>query len=102
MLGEFGIIAFGVISGVNAIYQLVFRQDIVLFIVNAIVGANSFYTWLNRDNPDQLKKIESCGRIWHFDLHSSSVFRVIMNHFLGLSNGSRGKNPWLNGRLSLA
>lgn len=48
---EIGIIVFGFISGVNAIYQLLFRQDIALFIVNAIVAGIAFYTWVNRDNP---------------------------------------------------
>ena len=34
---DIGIVALGIINGVNAIYQLLFRQDIVLFIVSAIV-----------------------------------------------------------------
>ena len=37
-------IVFGFISGVNAIYQLLFRQDIALFIVNAIVVGAAFYS----------------------------------------------------------
>ena len=62
-------IVFGFISGVNAIYQLLFRQDIALFIVNAIVVGAAFYSWLNRDNPDKLKKFNRAG--------------VVMNHFFG-------------------
>ena len=39
---EIGTIVFGVISSVNAIYQLLFRQDIALFIVSAIVAGVAF------------------------------------------------------------
>ena len=56
-------IVFGFISGVNAIYQLLFRQDIALFIVNAIVAGIAFYTWVNRDNPEQLKKMNRGGAV---------------------------------------
>lgn len=41
---DIGIVALGIINGVNAIYQLLFRQDIVLFIVSAIVVGLAFYT----------------------------------------------------------
>ena len=58
---EIGTIVFGVISSVNAIYQLLFRQDIALFIVSAIVAGVAFYTWVNRDNPEQLKKMNRGG-----------------------------------------
>ena len=78
---EIGTIVFGVISGVNAIYQLLFRQDIALFIVNAIVVGIAFYSWLNLDNPEQLKK-KNLGLdvilIW---IVAFIVFGVIMNHF---------------------
>ena len=37
-----GIVALGFISGANAIYQLVFRQDIVLLIVSAMVSGIAF------------------------------------------------------------
>ena len=40
-------IVFGFISGANAIYQLLFRQDIALFIVNAIVAGTAFFLIMN-------------------------------------------------------
>ena len=66
-----GTVALGVISGANAIYQLVFRQDIVLLIVSAMVSVLAFYIFVNRDNPDkkdQLQKIQSrrsCLLYWY-------------------------------------
>ena len=39
---DIGIVALGIINGVNAIYQLLFRQDIALFIVSAIVVGLAF------------------------------------------------------------
>ena len=77
------IIVFGVTSGVNAIYQLVFRQDIVLFFMSAIVSASSFYTWLNRDNPDKLKKFNRAGVGIFISIVASIAFILIMNHFFG-------------------
>ena len=78
---EIGTIVFGVISGVNAIYQLLFRQDIALFIVNAIVVGIAFYSWLNRDNPEQLKKMNRGGAVILIWIVAFIVFEVIMNHF---------------------
>ena len=80
---EFGIVALGFVSGANAIYQLVFRQDIVLFIVNAIVVGSTFYTWLNRDNPDKLKKFNRAGVGIFISIVASIAFILIMNHFFG-------------------
>ena len=74
-------IIFGFISGVNAIYQLLFRQDIALFIVNAIVVGIAFYTWLNRDNPEQLKKMNRGGAAILILIVASIAFALIMNHF---------------------
>lgn len=76
-----GIIALGIISGANAIYQLVFRQDIALFIVNAIVVGAVFYSWLNRDNPEQLKKMNRGGAAILILIVASIAFGLIMNHF---------------------
>ena len=78
---EIGIIVFGFISGVNAIYQLLFRQDIALFIVNAIVAGIAFYTWVNRDNPEQLKKMNRGGAVILIWIVAFIAFGVIMNHF---------------------
>ena len=78
---EIGIIVFGFISGVNAIYQLLFRQDIALFIVNAIVAGIAFYTWVNRDNPEQLKKMNRGGAAILILIVASIAFALIMNHF---------------------
>ena len=74
-------IVFGFISGVNAIYQLLFRQDIALFIVNAIVVGAVFYSWLNRDNPEQLKKMNRGGAAILILIVASIAFALIMNHF---------------------
>ena len=78
---EIGTIVFGFISGVNAIYQLLFRQDIALFIVNAIVAGAAFYSWLNRDNPEQLKKMNRGGAAILILIVASIAFALIMNHF---------------------
>ena len=80
---EFAIVAFGVISGANAIYQLVFRQDIVLFIVNAMVVGILFYTWMNRDNPDKLKKSNRAGVVIFMGMVATIAFILLMNHFFG-------------------
>lgn len=76
-------IAIGVISGVNAIYQLLFRQDIVLFIVSAIVVGLAFYIWVNRDNPEQLKKMNRGGAVFFIGMVATIAFILIMNHFFG-------------------
>ena len=76
-------IVFGFISGANAIYQLLFRQDIALFIVNAIVVGAAFYSWLNRDNPDKLKKFNRAGAAILILIVASIAFSLIMNHFFG-------------------
>ena len=78
---EIGTIVFGFISGVNAIYQLLFRQDIALFIVNAIVAGAAFYSWLNRDNPEKLKKMNRGGAAILILIVASIAFALIMNHF---------------------
>ena len=78
---EIVIIVFGVTSGANAIYQLVFRQDITLFIVSAIVAGVAFYTWVNRDNPEQLKKMKRGGVVIFFGMVATIAFILIMNHF---------------------
>ena len=80
---EIGTIVFGFISGVNAIYQLLFRQNIALFIVNAIVVGTVFYTWLNRDNPDKLKKFNRAGVVIFMGMVATIAFILIMNHFFG-------------------
>ena len=80
---EIGTIVFGFISGVNAIYQLLFRQDIALFIVNAIVAGAAFYSWLNRDNPDKLKKFNRAGVVIFMGMVATIAFILIMNHFFG-------------------
>lgn len=77
---EIGTIVFGFISGVNAIYQLLFRQDIALFIVNAIVAGIAFYTWVNRDNPEKLKKMNRGGAVILIWIVAFIAFGVIMNH----------------------
>ena len=78
---EIGTIAIGVINGVNAIYQLLFRQDIVLFIVSAIVVGIAFYIWVNRDNPEQLKKMNRGGAVTLIWIVAFIAFGLIMNHF---------------------
>ena len=77
------IIVFGVTSAVNAIYQLVFRQDIVLFFMSAMFSRLAFYTWVNRDNPDKLKRINFGGAIIFVGLLATIAFILIMNHFFG-------------------
>ena len=74
-------IVFGFISGANAIYQLLFRQDIALFIVSAIVAGIAFYSWLNRDNPEQLKKMNRGGAVFFIGMVATIAFILIMNHF---------------------
>ena len=80
---EIGTIVFGFISGVNAIYQLLFRQDIALFIVNAIVAGIAFYTWVNRDNPEQLKKMNLGGAVILIGMVATIAFILFMNYFFG-------------------
>lgn len=80
---EFVTVAFGFISGANTIYQLVFRQDIVLFIVNAIVSGLAFYVWLNRDNPDKLQKFNRAGVGIFISIVAGIAFILIMNYFFG-------------------
>ena len=80
---DIGIVALGIINGVNAIYQLLFRQDIVLFIVSAIVVGLAFYTWVNRDNPDKLKRINFGGAVIIVGMLATIAFILIMNHFFG-------------------
>ena len=80
---EIVIVAFGVTSGANAIYQLVFRQDIVLFFMSAMFSRLAFYTWVNRDNPDKLKRINFGGAIIFVGMLATIAFILIMNHFFG-------------------
>ena len=87
---EIGTIAIGVINGVNAIYQLLFRQDIVLFIVSAIVVGIAFYIWVNRDNPEQLKKMNCGGAVILIWIVAFIAFGLIMNHFFGFEQWE----PW--------
>ena len=75
------IIVFGVTSGVNAIYQLVFRQDIVLFFMSAMFSRLAFYIWVNRDNPEQLKKMNRGGAVILIWIVAFIAFGVTMNHF---------------------
>lgn len=75
------IIVFGVTSGVNAIYQLVFRQDIVLFFMSAMFSRLAFYIWVNRDNPEQLKKMNRGGTVILIWIVAFIAFGAIMNHF---------------------
>ena len=77
------IIVFGVTSGVNAIYQLVFRQDIVLFFMSAMFSRLAFYIWVNRDNPEQLKKMNRAGVVIFMGMVATIAFILIMNHFFG-------------------
>ena len=74
------IIVFGVTSGVNAIYQLVFRQDIVLFFMSAMFSRLAFYIWVNRYNPEQLKKMNRGGAVILIWIVAFIAFGVIMNH----------------------
>ena len=80
---DIGIVALGIINGVNAIYQLLFRQDIVLFIVSAIVVGLAFYTWVNRDNPEQLNKMNRGWAVFLLGMVATIAFILIMNHFFG-------------------
>ena len=80
---DIGIIALGIINGVNAIYQLLFRQDIVLFIVSAIVVGLAFYTWVNRDNPEQLNKMNRGWAVFLLGMVATIAFILIMNDFFG-------------------
>ena len=77
------IIVFGVTSGVSAIYQLVFRQDIVLFFMSAMFSRLAFYIWVNRDNPEQLKKMNRGGAVILMGMVATIAFILIMNHFFG-------------------
>ena len=80
---DIGIVALGIINGVNAIYQLLFRQDIVLFIVSAIVVGLAFYTWVNRDNPEQLNKMNRGWAVFLLGMVATLAFILIMNDFFG-------------------
>ena len=80
---DIGIVALGIINGVNAIYQLLFRQDIVLFIVSAIVVGLAFYTWVNRDNPEQLNKMNRGWAVFLLGMVATMAFILIMNDFFG-------------------
>ena len=77
------IIVFGVTSGVNAIYQLVFRQDIVLFFMSAMFSRLAFYIWVNRDNPEQLNKMNRGWAVFLLGMVATIAFILIMNHFFG-------------------
>ena len=77
---DIGIVVLGIINGVNAIYQLLFRQDIALFIVSAIVVGIAFYTWVNRDNPEQLKKMNRGGAVILIWIVAFIAFGLVMNH----------------------
>ena len=79
-----GTVALGIISGANAIYQLVFLQDIVLLIVSAMVSVLAFYIFVNRDNPDkkdQLQKFSHAGAVFFIGMVATIAFILIMNHF---------------------
>ena len=80
---EIGIVALGIISGANAIYQLVFRRDIVLFFFSVMVSEFAFYTWVNRDNPDKLKRLNHRLVVVFIGLVAATAFFLIMNHFFG-------------------
>ena len=80
---DIGIVALGIINGVNAIYQLLFRQDIALFIVSAIVVGIAFYTWVNRDNPEQLNKMNRGWAVFLLGMVATIAFILIMNDFFG-------------------
>lgn len=80
---EIVIVAFGITSGANAIYQLVFRQDIVLFFMSAMFSEFAFYTWVNRDNPDKLKRINFGLSVFFVGMLATIAFILIMNHFFG-------------------
>lgn len=79
-----GTVVLGFVSGANAIYQLFFRQNIVLLIVSAMVSGLAFYIWLNRDNPDkkeQLQKFNRAGVVIFIGMVATIAFILIMNHF---------------------
>ena len=79
-------IVFGFISGANAIYQLVFLQDIVLLIVSAMVSVLAFYIFVNRDNPDkkdQLQKFSHAGVVFFIGMVATIAFILFMNDFFG-------------------
>ena len=81
-----GTVALGIISGANAIYQLVFRQDIVLLIVSAMVSVLAFYIFVNRDNPDkkdQLQKFSHAGVVFFIGMVATIAFILFMNDFFG-------------------
>ncbi|MBS4950451.1 MAG: hypothetical protein KHZ46_07160 [Granulicatella adiacens] len=81
-----GTVALGIISGANAIYQLVFLQDIVLLIVSAMVSVLAFYIFVNRDNPDkkdQLQKFSHAGVVFFIGMVATIAFILIMNDFFG-------------------
>ena len=80
---EIVIVVFGVTSGANAIYQLVFRQDVVLFFMSAMFSEFAFYTWVNRDNPDKLKRINFGVTVFFVGMLATIAFILIMNHFFG-------------------
>ena len=77
------IIVFGVTSGVNAIYQLVFRRDIALFFLSVMVSRLAFYTWVNRDNPDKFKRLNHGLVVVFIGMVAATAFFLIMNHFFG-------------------
>ena len=87
---DIGIVALGIINGVNAIYQLLFRQDIALFIVSAIVVGIAFYTWVNRDNPEQLNKMNRGWAVFLLGMVATIAFILIMNDFFGFEQWE----PW--------
>ena len=80
---EIAIVAFGVTSGANAIYQLVFRRDIALFFLSVMVSRLAFYTWVNRDNPDKLKRLNHGLVVVFIGMVVATAFFLIMNHFFG-------------------
>ena len=87
---EIVIVAFGVTSGANAIYQLVFRRDIALFFLSVMVNRLAFYTWVNRDNPDKLKRLNHGGAVIFIGMVASTAFFFIMNLFFGYEQWE----PW--------
>ena len=82
---EFRTLALGCVSGANAIYQLVFRQDIVLLIVSAIVSVIAFYIWVNRNNPEKKNQVRKFNRavIIFWGMVATIAFILFMNHFFG-------------------
>ena len=88
-----GTVALGIISGANAIYQLVFRQDIVLFFMSAMFSRLAFYTWVNRDNPDKLKRINFGGAVIIVGMLATIAFILIMNHFFGFEQWESWQKP---------